>query len=359
MDVAAGAGAVWVANAAPGLDSVLPQSISRLDPETGQEIARIELRASPGGHQYGVLPGVSRQHVAVTHDAVWVINADQSVTRIDPRTNRVAAVVEGVKARNITAGEGRIWITEDDAIREIDPVRNAVSKPIAVGGDTLSGIAAGAGAVWVADPFQGKVWRVETEPKVVKTAIELDTWVAGLAFGEGALWATNELADLVYRIDPRTLRARVIRGTPAPRGVATGDGAVWVAASSPPSPDAALPPAVCATSSTADREPRTCCSSPICHSSRRTPDHGRSHSCVASRSLSSSASTRQARSPWATGRATRRPRTLALRTSFAAARTPRPTHATSRSSASSVPSSRPARTSRSPSRTPRRTERSR
>ena len=103
----------------------------------------------------------------------------------------------------------------------------------------------GSGAVWVADPVGGRVWRVEMQPGLEKRAYDVGTWVAGVAVGGGAVWATNEIADLVYRIDPVTDRVVEVTGATSPRDVGAGDGAVWVTAGRPRSSDAALPPAIC------------------------------------------------------------------------------------------------------------------
>ncbi|MBA2293676.1 MAG: ABC transporter substrate-binding protein, partial [Actinobacteria bacterium] len=112
-------------------------------------------------------------------------------------------------------------------------------------GVSLAGIAIGGGAVWVADPQVGKLWRVETGPNPAKRAIPLETWVAGVSFGEGAVWVTNEIADAVHRIDPRTGDSRRVGGATAPRAVDAGEGNVWLTATSPPSENAALPASVC------------------------------------------------------------------------------------------------------------------
>jgi ABC-type branched-subunit amino acid transport system substrate-binding protein/DNA-binding beta-propeller fold protein YncE len=249
-DVAAGAGALWVANAyaAEGTEdsaSLFPESVVRLDPESGEVDATIALPRFPGGHEFSVFPGVSRQQIALTPRAVWVINAKRSVSRIDPLTNRVVATIGGVSAENIAAGEGEVWVTEGNHLVRIDQKTNRVSGRIAVDAETLSGLAVAAGAVWVSDPFGGKVWRVATRPKLSKQAIPLEEWVAGVAYGEGAVWATNEIADAVYRIDPQTSSVRTLRRTAAPRSVAVGAGSVWVTAASPPSSDASLPAPPC------------------------------------------------------------------------------------------------------------------
>jgi DNA-binding SARP family transcriptional activator/DNA-binding beta-propeller fold protein YncE len=244
-DIAAGRDSIWVANGGETSGGLFPASISRLDPDSGEIDTPIALPRSPGGHLFGVLAGLSRQQIALTHDAVWVINPDQSVSRIDPKTNRVAATVRDVSAENIAAGEGEIWVTEGSTIAQIDPSSNRVSRRIELEVDTLSGLTVGAGAVWVTDPFGGKVWRVSVEPSLVKQSIPLQTWVAAITFADGVVWAANEIADEVYRIDPRTNDASVASGISAPRSIDAADGSVWVTAAAPPSSDAALPSPVC------------------------------------------------------------------------------------------------------------------
>ena len=244
IDVAAGGGAIWVANGTSAGDSG-SESVSRLDPESGEVDAIVRLPPPPAGHVFNVLPGLSRQLIALTHDAVWAINADLSVSRIDPRTNRIVATIADVRAENIAAGEGELWVTEGDKVVEIDPSLNAVARRIPVAAETLSALTVGAGALWVTDPFGGRVWRVDSDPELVQRPIELETWVSGIAFGDGVVWATNEIADEVYRLDPRTNTARVVSRTAAPRSVDAGEGSVWVTAASPPSPDAALPAPAC------------------------------------------------------------------------------------------------------------------
>ena len=182
----------------------------------------------------------------MTDAAVWVVNPDLSVSRIDPRTNRVVAGVAGVRALSIAAGEGEVWIVNDGGeVVEIDPRTNAASKPIPVAAESLTALAVGAGAVWVADPVGGSVWRIDPDPEPILRTIPLEVGVGGVAFGEGAVWATNEIADEVYRIDPDTNEARVVSRMAAPRGIAVGEGAVWVTSAGPPSAEEALPASSC------------------------------------------------------------------------------------------------------------------
>ena len=242
-DIAAGGGALWIGNAPTEGLTDFPASVSRVDPESGVVLETIPLPAAAGGHPTG-MGGFSRQKLAAASDAVWVVNPDQSVSRIDPRTNRVVARIEA-KAQAVAAGEGDVWVAEEGGIAEIDAGTDTVSRRVPVDADFVAALAVGAGAVWVADPLDGSLWRVDRNPPFAKRRIELARWVNGVSFGAGAVWATNEIGDEVYRIDPRTNEVRVVARTASPRGIGAGNGAAWVAAGSPPSSDAALPSPVC------------------------------------------------------------------------------------------------------------------
>ena len=184
--------------------------------------------------------------MAATRDGVWVINPDLTVSRISARTNDVVARVAGVRAVSIAAGDGDVWVVDDRGeLVEIDARTNRVSNRIEVAAASLTVLAVGAGAVWVADPVGGSVWRIDPEPEPILRSIPLGVGVAGIAFGEGAVWATNEVAGEVYRIDPRTNRARVVSRIASARGIAVGEGAVWVTAAPPRASDAALPSFAC------------------------------------------------------------------------------------------------------------------
>jgi branched-chain amino acid transport system substrate-binding protein len=246
-DVAAGAGALWVGNGGigPEADNLFPKSVSRFDPTTLQPIDEIDLPRLPSGVGYGVFPGATTQRLAVSADSVWVVSGDLTVYRIDPRSNRIVAHVDDVKAQNVAVGDGDVWVTEDGKLVEIDTGTNEVARRVSVGDDLLSGIAVGGGAVWATAPLSGIVYRVDTRgANPVAKEIPLDTWVNGVAFGQGAAWATNEIMDTVYRLDPRTGSPRRVE-VDSPRGVAAGAEGVWITTSEPPSRDTSLPSSVC------------------------------------------------------------------------------------------------------------------
>jgi DNA-binding beta-propeller fold protein YncE len=196
-DLAFGADALWVGNALRGLDFAgtnYPQSVSGVDPESGVVDETIVL-ARAGAHQYFQGGGFSQQHIAATDSAVWVVNPDRTVCRIDPRTNCRMATVERVQAGDIAAGDGGVWVLADGQVLAIDPRTNTVSRRIEVAAESLTALAVGAAAVWVADPLGGSVWRIHPAAEPVLRQIPLKLGVRSVAFGRGFLWATNGIAD--------------------------------------------------------------------------------------------------------------------------------------------------------------------
>ena len=93
--IAVGNRALWAASVAPGdLGTPNKDQVTRIDLATGRRVATIKVRRAP-------------LDLAVTPGAVWVPNAGgggDSVTRIDPQTNRPAG-------RPVTTGASpRAWL---------------------------------------------------------------------------------------------------------------------------------------------------------------------------------------------------------------------------------------------------------
>ena len=99
---------------------------------------------------------------------MWVLNqADGTVSRIDPETNKVAATIEaGVKGfgGDIAAGEGAVWVRGDKVLLVvIDPKTDKVVKRY--GPPQGSGaVRAGGGKVWVSAHDVNKLWSLDPRP---------------------------------------------------------------------------------------------------------------------------------------------------------------------------------------------------
>jgi YVTN family beta-propeller protein len=253
-DVASGAGAVWVSNAAN-------DSVSRIDSNT-HEVVPIKVGRQPSGITVGagavwvanggeatvtristatpfdvtqieVGPGPSDVVVAV--GSVWVTNSlDASVTQIDPRSNQVTRTVPvGVGPVGIAFGAGSLWVANqgDDTVSRLDPASGGlVDAPLRVGHGPI-GLAFGAGAVWVTNNIDGSLSRIELDDLSVTTLrLAAGGGAYGVAVSGGAVWVSNEYGGTVTRLDAKTFTmtgAVPVRGTPL--GLTASHGHVWLA----------------------------------------------------------------------------------------------------------------------------------
>src|SRR5262249_11404918 len=96
------------------------------DPRTGKQVfAPIHVGKGPTGIGFG-------------HGAAWVANSlDGTVSRIDPDTNSVTALVTTGNGPHAVAVDARgIWVSQqfDGNVVRIDPIRNEPAQPVSVGG---------------------------------------------------------------------------------------------------------------------------------------------------------------------------------------------------------------------------------
>ena len=229
VDLAAGDGSLWVVNGTrTRASAVFPaaMSVSRLDPATDLPLATIALPPGTAAE-----PPSSYQ-IAVGARGVWVIDADGSVSRIDPATNRIVQTVHDASVYAITTGAEGTWAIENTAagsIAELRPGSERVARHVAVPAAALTSIAVGAGSVWVTDPEEGELWRIDPGRVPVERTISLGQGASDVSYGDGSVWVSNQFTGTVSRIDPRT--NRVTETVPVgntPGRLAVGDG-VWVA----------------------------------------------------------------------------------------------------------------------------------
>jgi YVTN family beta-propeller protein len=145
------------------------------------------------------------------------------------------AAFVGVSAALVwrTGSSGRrVAAITANSVAAINPVGGAISAVVPAG-SSPSGVAAGAGAVWVSSYNAGTVSRIDPAARAVVQTIQAGSTPSGIAVGAGAVWVANNLGGTVSRIDPgvNTVVQTIAVGN-GPSGVAVGEGAVWVANSS-------------------------------------------------------------------------------------------------------------------------------
>jgi YVTN family beta-propeller protein len=186
--IASGAGSVWAVTDRKGV-------LSRIDPDTGSAVA--EVFVADGAIS-----------VEGTKDALWVTSQDAGrLTRVNPYNTEVEEIVPvGPRPGRAAVGEGGVWVLNGDGtVSRVDPKTNKVAATITVGGETAGGdIAAGAGSVWVSLPGAPIV---RIDPRTNR-AVQRFTGEGGGAIlvAHGSLWV-SVAPQTTWRIDPRLVEA--------------------------------------------------------------------------------------------------------------------------------------------------------
>jgi YVTN family beta-propeller protein len=235
--IAAGPGALWILTRDKPVDptAATPYTygrLLRLDPESGRIQARIRLDGNMRG-------------LAAAAGSVWVAAArplsgtrsEGIVLRVDASRGTVSAVVRTGTWPSALASDGRwLWAVNTapffkrGTLVRIDTATNRrVGRAIPLG-PAPSGIAMGAGSVWVADALQGTVRRIDGLRRRTIATIRVGRQPYGLTFAAGSLWVTNSDEHTVSRIDPATNHVRqTITVGRNPYGIASGGTSLWVA----------------------------------------------------------------------------------------------------------------------------------
>jgi len=251
-DLAAGAGAVWLGTGG-GFGGNWTKTVDRIDPATGATTHAVSLPDGATGGDRADLNGGFTQ-IAVGAGAVWATGGGD-VARIDPHSGALVATVRADASR-LAAGPQGVWYISTRRtgdVTSIDPRTNRTGQVVHVGDVGLSGIAAGAGSVWVTAEHEGIVWRVSTAPGHSVTPIDVGAGVNYVAYGAGAVWAANYVKGTLVHIDPRT--NAVVAETPigAVQALAAGAGSAWVSTAGA-TRAGTLPASVCHDESPAGRE---------------------------------------------------------------------------------------------------------
>jgi hypothetical protein len=225
--VAFGSGAVWAPVAMPG-------ALWVIDPATDKVTAKIPL----GRPLRGPIS------VTATRAAVWVACCGESganaptsggtLFRVDPRRHRVVAEIAlPASPVAVAADPSAAWLaTAGGQVLAVSSGRNRVVDTIDAGGPLgfSQTIAVGAGAVWLADPFDEQVVRIDSRTRRVMARIPAGA-ATTLTVTRDAVWVISSLG--LVRVDPAADRVVAVAPDPALRGArlvtTTGSGAVWTA----------------------------------------------------------------------------------------------------------------------------------
>lgn len=206
VDVEHAFGSIWVANHRTN-------DVSRIDPETMEETARIAVDDGPGWF-------------VVTADAVWVSSQmRRGLTRIDPTTHETVQAGYWPSCHQGVFAFGAIWQSACDAgyIMRIDPTTLELEDITADGHHwlTLAGedlVALGPDGLARLDPGSRTIEQLGPCCKGRFTRI--------LGFDGESLWIAS--GDGVQRVDPRTLETVATLTIEKPDVMAVAGGSVWI-----------------------------------------------------------------------------------------------------------------------------------
>jgi hypothetical protein len=177
------------------------------------------LAGSGGGGSGSRVPGRHAAPTAPAHAATTLVTVSQTS-------------LPGGNSLSLAVGYQAVWVTGVGVTYQVDQVTGRIVRTIRTPGTHAdgcsSGIAAGAGAVWVTHDCQG-IYRVDPNRGRVTASLRVPDVGGAIAVADGLLWVTGYHGDLL-RIQPRTGQ---LIGQPIPVGfgdwtLVPAAGALWV-----------------------------------------------------------------------------------------------------------------------------------
>jgi hypothetical protein len=227
LDLESGAGSLWVrVNANASGDA---EEVQRIDPATGQTVARIQVGEGIG--------------LGVGEGAVWAPNTAGTLSRVDVATNSVVATIAlpTFAPYDAATTPGAVWVTAlgeqglSGSIAKVDPATDAVAANLTLPGATGAFfVAAGAGGVWV-NTETGLV-RIDPTTSAIVATVGTRFCEGGIAADATRVWTTlpcgarSGQSDSLFAVDParNAIVARTFRDPLRAVDVAVGLGSVWV-----------------------------------------------------------------------------------------------------------------------------------
>lgn len=162
--------------------------------------------------------------------ALWVGSQDGALTEIDPRTERVMAVLQHTgDPEALAVGAGSVWVAEagQDDVRQVDAVTHRVTRSIPIGG-APSDVAIGDGSVWAITPSESRVWRIDQSTGAVTAAIDVAPQSSLITVIDDRVWVGSATGAL-QRLDPdQNAVAQTLQLDGPVGGIAPGNHHLWI-----------------------------------------------------------------------------------------------------------------------------------
>ena len=224
-----------------GLDD--PVLVVRVAPEGVDPVERLRPYASPPPSP----PKTSRRWVVV--GAILAVMALVAISipllsssdDVDIGTNSVArmnaedgsleggSTALGQRPGASAIGFRSLWVAQPDngRVARLDLENGSIVDTVTVG-TSPSGIAIGMGSVWVTNAGDGTVSRIDPGSNVESDTLDVGSRPSGIAVGDGALWVGDTLGAELLRVDPLSRETEAVPLDGQPSGVLFTPGGVWV-----------------------------------------------------------------------------------------------------------------------------------
>jgi len=194
-DVVTSPGAVWVDDTTRG--TVYRYPAGWRTAATGRPGSAITIGRTAGA-------------MAVGDGGVWVADPDTStMSRISPTRDRVDEVVSTPgPATHLAAASHRLWITDgSDGVTVVGA--GGHTRTIPVGGEP-TGLATGAGSVWVASTAAGTLTRVDPGTETVTATVRVGERPYAVAASPHAIWVAVLGRPVMMRVPARAAASNTI-----------------------------------------------------------------------------------------------------------------------------------------------------
>jgi streptogramin lyase len=180
--IAVAGGSVWLT--VPPPDARFTQQLWRIDPRSGDVLARVPLGPDP------LPPFIDGAYL-------WIVTTgDQGLTRIDIGSLEAVPVDVERFPWSLAAGDGSMWLGHQvfPRVRRFDPDTLEISADIALDADPR-GLAFGGGRLWVAT--ENTLLSIDPATDEVTSIAEFgpfptDTGLTSVAYLDGAVWVSIE-----------------------------------------------------------------------------------------------------------------------------------------------------------------------
>jgi serine/threonine-protein kinase len=168
--------------------------------------------------------------------AVWAVDAIKPLLmRIDPHYLTIqriplpgkASDIDTTSPTGVAFGAGSVWVADASKVFRVDPTSLRVVKTIDV--DQASQVTFGNGSLWVVSNNTSTITQINPAVGEVVRSFKLRNWINDLVVAGGFLWATVIPDDQLWKLDQNGTPVRTFDIGHQPGGLASFDGAVWVA----------------------------------------------------------------------------------------------------------------------------------